>query len=222
MLHSKQSLATEAAIRQRVTTKVLATDELPIINQSELVTELLALAGMAPFHRPCDDVHRNDRDLAGIEPWRFYVLDSRMCRQLRTQVPPEKAGKIPSMLAAADALVLATWLPNPAGDSIALSEECLFEPTLGNMEHIAACSAAIQNLLLAATSRGIASYWSSGGVLRSQEVFERLDIPRREILLGAIFLFPAETADAQTVGSKLRERRTAQNKWSRWVSPTAS
>ena len=75
-------------------------------------------------------------------------------------------------------------------------EEPGFAATLANMEHIAAAAAAIENLLLAATARGVSNYWSSGGVLRSQIVRQLLAIPPAEIVLGAIFFFPKEFGDA--------------------------
>jgi nitroreductase len=217
-------LAADRAIRERKTTKVLAVEDLPASDSRELLDDLLGLAGMAPFHRACDVVHREDSaDLRGLEPWRFYAITSGDCRRLRNKLPAENAGKIPAMLAAADALLLATWLPNPPSADfqrrITTDREAAaiwsFEPTLGNMEHIAATSAAIQNLLLAATARGIRNYWSSGGVLRTPEIFQELGISVREILLGAIFLFPLETADSEVVGSKLREHRSAPEAWSR-------
>jgi hypothetical protein len=151
-------------------------------------------------------------------PWRFYIVEAAACRSLKQDLPQENAGKIPAMLAAADALILATWLPNPQPGHQRSVEEPSFAPTLANMEHIAAASAAVQNLLLAATARGISNYWSSGGVLRSEHVFSRLGIPFNQILLGAIFLFPDATEGAEVVGSKLREHRTASTRWSRRVS----
>ena len=201
-------------IRCRVTTKVLAEEPLPLTDISVSLQGLLELAGMAPFHRACDDIHRQ-KELCAIEPWRFHILDCEQCRSLSNQLPKENAGKIPSMLSAADALLLVTWLPNPP--SAPLKDGHLFEASLGNMEHIAAASAAIQNLLLAATARGISNYWSSGGVLRGTEVFQLLEIPVAEILLGAIFLFPSEASPAQRVGSKLRDKRCVPSSWSRSV-----
>lgn len=208
----------EWAIRKRVTTKVLAEHALPTKDLRGLVQQLLSISGMAPFHRPCDPSHRDVSDLPGIEPWRFYALDAEECRKLRERVPAENAGKIPAMLNAADALILATWLPNPIPDTLTTRDERLFDPTLANMEHIAAASAAIQNLLLLATEQGMDTYWSSGGVLRSNEVMERLGIAAQEILLGAIFLFPQDSLGAPRVASKLRGQRTAAESWSRWVS----
>ncbi|GIX00363.1 MAG: hypothetical protein KatS3mg111_3695 [Pirellulaceae bacterium] len=209
----------DAVIRERRTVKVLADESLPMDPGVESqLEELLETAGWAPFHRACDPVHREGRadGLDGIEPWRFYVLPGESCRKLVCHVEslPE-AGKIPSMLRAASGLVLATWLPNPpAGD---LPAGSLFQPTLANMEHLAAASAAVQNLLLAATSRGIPNYWSSGGVLRQPEQLERLGIPGQELLLGAIFLFPRRTAGGEVVGSKLRAHRTPPAHWSRFI-----
>ena len=206
----------DEVIRSRRTEKVLADQDLPTADHRDLVNEILSLASQAPFHRACGDQHRRDCLQSGIEPWRFHALDAASCRKLRTQIPLENAGKIPAMLASADALIMATWLP----DAVRFqepSDEPVFGATLCNMEHIAASAAAIQNLLLAATSRGVSNYWSSGGVLRSSRVFNLLGIPRSQILLGAVFLFPKEFGNAELATSKLRKHRGSHDAWSRWV-----
>lgn len=197
----------DRVIRGRQTDKLLAEVDLPAKDCKETIGELLELAGMAPFHRVCDQLHRETSGLAGIEPWRFHALDAATCRRLRARLPLENAGKIPQMLAAADALVMATWLPEPSALEVVSNAEPAFEPTVVNMEHIAATAAAIENLLLAATARGISNYWSSGGVLRSPEMFDLLGIPQREVLLGAVFFFPNPVAGTERLGSKLREHR---------------
>jgi nitroreductase len=210
-------MQTDDAIRFRKTVKILASEDLPVSHQHRLVNEILSLAGQAPFHRACEEQHRQTGSLTGIEPWRFFALDAQACRKLRTRIPRENAGKIPAMLAAADALIMATWLPNAALVPD-MDGEPGFAATINNMEHIAAASSAIQTLLLAATARGISSYWSSGGVLRSAQVFSLLGIPRSQTLLGAIFLFPKEYGDAECATSKLRERRGPSESWSQWVT----
>lgn len=209
-------MQTDEAIRSRKTVKILAAQDLPVSDNRELVNEILSLGGQAPFHRACEDRHRQSNELGGIEPWRFYAISAEDCRKLRTRIPLENAGKIPAMLAAADALIIATWLPN-AAEVPEMDGEPGYAATINNMENIAAASAAIQNLLLAATARGVSSYWSSGGVLRSELVFSQLGIPRSQILLGAIFLFPQEFGDAEFATSKLREHRGSPDAWSRWV-----
>lgn len=219
--------AFERIAKARRTIKVFAEQELPVTQGPHLVERLLACAGWAPFHKACQPEHRQET-LGGIEPWRFHWLDAGQCRQLGQRVNGrESAGKIPVMLNAAQSLIIATWLPNPASagwqslasqSAVPLKES--FEPTLDNVEHIAAASAAVQSLLLAATAAGVESYWSSGGVLRSAEILQLLQIPDNQRFLGAIFLFPTElpeNSSAEIATSKLRLQRSSPTAWSRKV-----
>jgi nitroreductase len=217
----------EQLAQQRKTVKVLAQEPFAAGDHRLTVQRLLSTAGWAPFHKVCstehrEDVHSNGDVLKGIEPWRFHSLDADACRKLRTYISNrEGTGKIPAMLASADAMIMATWLPNPPSHGATVSDDHeAFEPTLGNVEHIAAASAAVQSLLLAATAAGFENYWSSGGCLRSPEIFEYLGIPLRQRLLGAIFLFPAAVKASDKVEiaeSKLRQERHPVGSWSRWV-----
>jgi nitroreductase len=212
----------ELLSQRRKTVKVLAQASFPAADCREVVQRVMAAAGWAPFHKICSADHRGDEQLGGIEPWRFHALDAGACRHLRTRVVDlEAAGKIPAMLASADAMIMATWLPNPpSSHSSATNDQEAFEPTLGNVEHIAAASAAVQSLLLAATAAGFETYWSSGGVLRSRELFDYLNIPAQQRLLGAIFLFPQNVPRSEQVDiaeSKLRAERRPMSQWSRWV-----
>ncbi|HEX8387208.1 MAG TPA: nitroreductase family protein [Rubricoccaceae bacterium] len=211
-MDTARAAAVDQTIRDRKTVKLHAEAASPTVDRRAVVDELLAVAGWAPLHRPAADVHRGA--LSSPVPWRFYALDAAACRALRASLGGE-GGKVLEMLAAADALVQATWLPDePAEGAVAAG---LFEPTVPNMEHVAAAGAAIQNLLLAATARGIPTYWSSGGVLRTPAVAARLGIPEREVLLGSIYLFPEDPGAATPVVSKLRETRGDADGWSRWV-----
>lgn len=212
----------EALVHRRKTLKVLAKDAFPLADHRPIIERLLAVAGWAPFHKICGANHRGEGQLTGIEPWRFHSLDAPACRALRLRViDREAAGKIPAMLASADAMIMATWLPNPPSTpaDLPLDNES-FEPTLGNVEHIAAASAAVQSLLLAATAAGFETYWSSGGILRSPGTFGDLGIPTEQRLLGALFLFPGNVQASDRVEiaeSKLRSQRCAATQWSRWV-----
>ena len=204
----------DRAIRERRTVKVLADEPLPVSGARETVDELAAVAGWAPFHRVAARVHTEAGGLSSIVPWRFHLLDAPGCRALR-QALLERGdrSKVPRMLGAATALVMATWLPNPPKGPVA----GLFEATEENMEHVAAAGAAVQSLLVAATARGIASYWSSGGALREAEAFGWMGIPAGEILLGAVFLFPDDTGAAEINPGAHRDRRGSPADWSRWV-----
>lgn len=206
--------AADRAIRERRTTKVLADAPLPAQTDRATIEALAEIAGWAPFHKPAAREHLEGASGASIVPWRFHLLDAAACRTLREHLLARgDRSKIPRLLAAATALVQATWLPNPASGPV----DGLFEATQANMEHVAAAGAAVQSLLVAATARGIPSYWSSGGALRSAEAFGWMGIPAGEILLGSIFLFPAEHGDAETSPGAHRERRGTAREWSRWI-----
>lgn len=195
----------DQAIKNRKTQKILADKALesatPSEQLQEIINALLELAAHAPYHKRCDEKYtKATQKLNSCIPWRFYVLDTKNCRTLLTYITEQglKTGKIVNMLAAADVLFLVTWLPDPSeiGDTVdntplsKTQEPVPFEGTVKNMEHIAAASAAIQNVLIGATARDIPNYWSSGGQLRNLELRNYLKIPIDEILLGAIFLFP--------------------------------
>jgi nitroreductase len=212
---------TEEAIQKRQTLKLRANPDepLPVTKGAEFnrtIEQLIELAGKAPFHHQSAETHRKQK-LIGAEPWRFHALDGNNCRQLLKSLnkdEPMKASEgIKQMLATADALILATWLPEKPRS---LSRK--FHPNVKNMEHIAATGAAIQNLLLAATAKGIINYWSSGGCLRKPKVLEFLGIPRQEIMLGAVFLFPVEYPDSvETKPGKNAEARGSLTDYMEWV-----
>lgn len=209
----------------RKTTKVMFDPDNPAAPDTDrdTIESLVAVAGWAPFHKPAHRSHW--RGTRTIEPWRFHLADAATCRRLIgfVQTHAEKVGRVPQMLAAAEALLLATWLPNPPEQDKEREGEGetgfdgLFEPTMANMEHIAAASAAVQSFLLAATERGLTTYWSSGGYLRDAATFDFLGIPAEQILLGAVFVFPND--GGERIPGGLRDKRSERAAWSRWVTP---
>lgn len=202
-------------MRKRQTSKVLGDIDQPLAPTGlarEEIDQWLKAAGNAPFHYQAERIHREN--LTSQVPWRMYKLDANACRDLLSelkQTAPE-AGKILNMLAACDALILATWTPDVCED-----DDVIFEGTERNMEHIAAASAAVQNLMLLATDAGYRTYWSSGGILRTGDIFKRFDIPLCEILLGAIFVYPENVGASEIKDGKLKDARGDVTDWSRWV-----
>lgn len=227
--------AVDHVIRSRSTRKVLghpdAPQPLPESGFWRDVWQAVSVAGWAPFHYKADDVHRQG-GLCSPVPWRFHVLDAAGCRGLcrrlleMAQDPTADAtwrgvpaGKIPPMLAAAGAMVLATWLPvSPAAGQDDPGTQDDQKTRLRDQEHLAAASAAVQNLLLAAEARGMATYWSSGGVLRTGRAFSLCGIDVGEQLLGAIFLFPAPVAEISWKPGALRNERGDVATWARQVA----
>ena len=228
--------ALDALIRGRRTSKRLRdpdearTDRAPLdpARRAEL-DAMLAVAGEAPFHRRVDDVHRGG-ELGSAVPWRFHVLERPACLALldaleaRANAEPASKwarawkSKIPELLAGAGALVQVTWLPDPAEGDGAGSPPALTER---NVEHVAAASAAVQNLLLAATARGWSSYWSSGGILRDADAFALLGIDPAQALLGAIVLGAPDAPHTRDIPGGLREERADPAGWMRKVRADA-
>lgn len=213
-----EKTALKNILEDRVTSKVLADLENPLDPQGLERSEIdnwLASAGQAPFHHQAEREHKGN--LSSPVPWRMYKFDAASCRELLTYLNENAdAGKICNMLAACDAMVLATWTPDaPSGR---LEVDVLFEGTERNMEHVAAASAAVQNLLLLATEANWRTYWSTGGVLRTPQVFDRYGISNSEILLGAIFIYPQDVGDAEIRKGKLCDARGDIGDWSRWAA----
>ncbi len=220
----------DSAIKGRKTQKVFAKkpweSSLGKDSIHQLVEELLDLAAHAPYHHKANDLYTIEgSELTSCLPFRFYILDSTDCQILNEYIKENKivAGKIVDMLNATDLLFMVTWLPEPRdlGDDPCFENGELppFDGSLKNMEHIAAASSAIQNVLIGATSRGIPNYWSSGGKLRQKKLRNFLGITMNEILLGAIFLFPKDVEErgAMIFPGRLREEGKEKNTWVKWL-----
>ncbi|HLV25946.1 MAG TPA: nitroreductase family protein [Gemmatimonadales bacterium] len=210
----------ERVIRERRTRKILAEQPLEARSDREALNAIVASAGWAPFHRKASQVYQDEGDLRSIVPWRCYVLDARAARELREWMEERgEAGPMLRLLAACSAMVLVTWLPDqaPEADAPVRADEQLFEPTLENMEHIAAASAAVQNMLLSATARGYRTFWSTAKPLRAPESLGHLGIPLREVLLGAIHLAAPDVEGSDEKHGSHGSRRGEPGDWMRWL-----
>jgi nitroreductase len=102
------------------------------------------------------------------EPWRFRVLGPRTLAQLKTVAVESEAKKLDR----APTLVVA---------SAALSGELVQDE-----EDVCATAAAITLVLLAATDRGLATYWRTPAVLRTARGREAAGVPSGERFLGLL------------------------------------
>ena len=204
-----------AVIRDRKTTKVIAAADSPITiaDQSNTAFEAnvvtaIATAGWAPFHL--------DRQLEGIaEPWRVHFVRWQTCRTIAKHfsswfLDVKPGNKLPGMLNACGGLLLVNWLPHSESE---IADETKRREV--NLEHHAAAAAFVENLLLLLTSLGYATYWSSGGQLKSPPMFQRLQISAGEQLLAAIFVENpvADTSKTERAGGKLRQQRADVERW---------
>jgi nitroreductase len=102
------------------------------------------------------------------QPWHFRVLGPETLAELKRIAGEKEAAKLdraPTLVVATAALT---------GD-LAQDEE-----------DVCATAAAIQLVLLAATERGIATYWRTPQVLRTKPGREAVGIPRGERFLGLL------------------------------------
>jgi len=194
-------------IKQRVTEKVLANVDSATVVPTEIaekndsiVRDAIKAAGMAPFHYP--------RSKEIPEPWRAYHLwnidSNNLANYLEKELKVES--KEPKLLAACSSCVFITWHPEYPG----ILEE---KKRVIEEEHIAATGAMVQNLLLTLTAHGFGNYWSSGGILRSPELFEKLKIPKEERLMGVIFIEYPEVANLSHERKPGALRKIRSLKW---------
>ena len=218
---------TTEAIHSRETAKVLADGQwapsLTHDEQEKLSEHLLNLAAKAPYHYKSAERYKIGAQTSSL-PFRCYTMDGATCNVLAAKLKAldPSPGKILNMLWAAELLIITTWLPDVFGTQPEHQEmEPLpFVGNLRNMEHIAATSAAIQNMLLGATTEGYPNYWSSGGILRQEYARNMLHISMKEVMLGAVFIFPkdAEERAEEIKPGKLREEGKTLGAFSKKVS----
>ena len=108
------------------------------------------------------------------QPWRFRVLGPETLEALKHVAGEKEAQKLDR----APTLVVAT---------AALTGDLLMDE-----EDVCATAAAIQLVLLAATERGLATYWRTPTVLRTKRGREAVGIPRGERFLGLLHFGTAE------------------------------
>jgi nitroreductase len=120
------------------------------------------------------------------QPWRFRVLGPASLAALKAAGGPSESAKLDR----APTLVVA---------SAVLSGEIVQDE-----EDVCATAAAIMLVLLAATERGLASYWRTPGVLRTARGREALGIPQGERVLGLLHFGAAgrEPAPRERAGAE--------------------
>jgi nitroreductase len=103
-------------------------------------------------------------------PWRFRVLGPAALASLKEAAGPEAASKLDR----APTLIAATVVRS--------------EDPVEDQEDLCATACAVYAVLLAAHGRGLAGYWRTPGVLRTQPGLEALGIPPSERFVALIHL----------------------------------
>jgi nitroreductase len=105
-------------------------------------------------------------------PWRFRVVGAQALEALKQAAGPEAAAKLDR----APTLIVASQVRS--------------DDEVQDEEDLCAVATAISYVLLAAHGRGLAGYWRTPGVLRSQEGRDAVGVPANERILGLIHLGP--------------------------------
>ena len=122
--------------------------------------ELFELARWAPNHNLTN-------------PWRFRVVGPRALERLKAAAGPEAAGKL-----------------DRAPTLVAVSVTQSGEDPVRDEEDLLAAAIAAYIVLLAAHGRGLAGYWRTPAVLRTEEGRAALGVPAGERLIGLLHLGP--------------------------------
>jgi nitroreductase len=103
-------------------------------------------------------------------PWRFRVLGPAALERLKQAAGPEGAAKLDR----APTLVVASAVRS--------------EDPVQDQEDLCATACAVYAVLLAAHGRGLAGYWRTPGVLRTEAGLDALEIPPTERFVALIHL----------------------------------
>jgi nitroreductase len=126
----------------------------------ELLDELLELATWAPNHHLTN-------------PWRFRVLGPRSLAALKDAAGPEAAAKL-----------------DRAPTLVCVSAVQAGEDPVADEEDLLAAGCATYALLLGAHARGLAAYWRTPAVLRTDEGRAALGLPPEERAIALVHLGP--------------------------------
>ncbi len=161
------------AIRQRRSAKKLRPDLPP----RELIDELLEAATWAPNH------HQN-------EPWRFFVLAGEARERFgqalagdAVRALHDPTGELSETIARAqrDKAMRAPVI-------LVAAMEPPFGPKIVEVENVCAVACAIQNMLLLAHARGLATKWSTGEAARSEHLKRFFGLTPEHQILAYIYL----------------------------------
>jgi nitroreductase len=139
----------------------------------DTIRELIELATLAPNHRM-------------TEPWRFTVVTGPAREQLGRFWAERAGARIDA--AARDAFVEGeSKKPLRAPTLIIVSTRTDSNPEIAE-EDFAATSAAVQNLLIAAQSKGIYTGWKTGKMIHDPEVKKFLGLDPSDRVVATIYM----------------------------------
>lgn len=105
-------------------------------------------------------------------PWRFRVVGPEALADLKRAAGPDAAGKL------------------DRAPTLVVASQARSDDEVQDEEDLCAVATAVSYVLLAAHARGLAGYWRTPGVLRTDEGRAAVGVPDGERVLGLIHLGP--------------------------------
>ena len=173
MNHILQTTEIGAVIKNRRTVKPEKMNGKKI--PDDLVFQMLDSANWAPTH-------------GRTEPWRFIVFSNdKTVEFTRRHAELYKLNTDPSAFLENKYKSLAAQGENASHIIVAWMKR-VPNHKIPEIEEICATAAAIENILLTATSLGIASFWSTGGITHHRALREEFNLGQEDMILGLLYL----------------------------------
>lgn len=141
----------------------------------EVIVDILTMADWAPTH-------------ARTEPWRFVVIAPDKVKEFTTRHADLLKETADPATFTADRYNKIAQLGDNTSHVIIAWMKRVPNHKIPEVEEIAAASAAIQNLLLAATAHGVVAFWSSSGLTHHPALKQEYKMGEEDIILGIIYL----------------------------------
>lgn len=175
------------AIFQRQSLGKVKPDPVP----REVIEQLLSAAVQAPNH------HR-------VRPWRFFVLQGEARRKLGGVMAQSKKRDMPD--ASETVLELERHKPLRAPLVIAVGVDAPQESKVLEIENVCAAAAAVENLLLAAQSLGLATFWRTGPAAYDPSVKAFLGLEPGQHLIAFVYVGYPEGLHPMNVRPSFHDR----------------
>lgn len=161
----------------------------------QLIRQVLEAGTWAPNHKQ-------------TEPWRFIVMAGEARSGLGEAMGAAAARLASDPEAGERARAKAAGKPLRAPYVIAIVAEP--DPSVPEIEEVAAAAAAAQNMLLAAHALGLAAMWRSGELIYTPEVRSYLRMSDRSHMLGVLYI------GCPAMAAPRRERKPVESVTTWW------
>lgn len=148
--------------------------------EDSAVLDILELANWAPTH-------------GRTEPWRFVIYSGEKVQEFcKAHAELYKQNVQEESFLEGTYKNLSTMGDNASHIVVVVMERGTL-PNIPVWEEIAATAVAAQHILLGASAMGIASFWSTGGMIQKPAMKSFLDLREEDMVMGVLYLGYADT-----------------------------